>query len=477
MKAILIWGNQLTLEQNSALQSDPSLPIIMIESLSACRKYQYHKQKLRFVLTAMRDFADSLSVSGRTVWYSRLEESEENWFEQLQKVCAEKGINQLIAMRQNDRTPQSKLSSWAQDNLIELTVTPNEMFMTPTSLFNEWAEQQKRLQLETFYRWQRKRLNILMENEGPVGGKWNFDAENRKPLPKTIRIPTVTFPTPSKHEAAVDVLIETYFSDHPGSLDISWLPTQRRVALDWLNQFFDERFKYFGEYEDAMRKDETFLFHSALSPLLNIGLLHPAEVVSRALLCDVPLAAKEGFIRQIIGWREFMFGLYNYRELDWKKANYLEQHDDLPNWWWKLSDAPEPPLDDVLKRLAKFGYSHHIERLMVLGNYMLISNYSPQQVYDWFMAMYVDAYEWVMVGNVIGMSQYADGGLDNGGFASKPYISGSNYIQKMGSWWPTVQASKESQWTELYWKFLERHADRLSSNYRLKPLLKRFEKK
>lgn len=477
MKAILIWGNQLTLNHNSALQSNPSLPVIMIESLSACRKHKYHKQKLRFVLTAMRDFADELVNSGRTVWYSRLDESEENWFNELKTVCDEQGVDELVAMRQNDRTPQDRLSSWTQEHSIRLTVTPNEMFMTPTSLFNEWAEQQNRLQLEQFYRWQRKRLDILMDGSTPVGGKWNYDAENRKPLPRNVTIPEITFPTPSKHQTVVDELIEIYFSDHPGSLETSWLPTQRQAALNWLGRFLAERFAYFGEYEDAMRNGETFLFHSALSPLLNIGLLHAEEVVAKALECNVPIAAKEGFIRQIIGWREFMFGLYNFRPLDWKQANYLEQHESLLEWWWELSDAPEPPLNDVLQRLEMYGYSHHIERLMVLGNYMLISNYSPQQVYDWFMAMYVDAYEWVMVGNVIGMSQYADGGLDNGGFASKPYISGSNYLQKMGSWWPTVKASKESKWTELYWGFLERHADKLSNNYRLKPLLKRFEKK
>ena len=478
MKAIIVWGSQLLTDHHSALQAEPSAPVIIIESRDVSRRFKYHKQKLLFVLTAMRDYADELRASGRTVWYVKMEDSDATWFETLATICAEHQLTELVAMRQNDKTPQRKLEAWAKAQSIALSITPNTMFLTPTTMFNEWADDQKRLQMEQFYRWQRKRLAILLEADGtPTGGKWNYDSENRQPLPKNITIPAMAVPPVSPHAAAVKQLIDTYFSDHPGSYDTHWLPTSRAAAQDWLGDFITNRFPNFGPYEDAMKAGESFLFHSAISALLNIGLLHPTEVIAAALNAkDVPLAGKEGFIRQIIGWREFMFGLYHHKPDDWKDSNFLRQQQPLPNWWWTLKGAPEPPLEDAFERLHKYGYSHHIERLMMFGNYMLLADYDPSQVYDWFMTMFVDAYEWVMVGNVIGMSQYADGGLDNGGFASKPYISGSNYLQKMGRWWPTAAAAKDSDWTKMYWSFLERHQSQLETNYRLRPLYSRFKK-
>ena len=476
-RAIVIWGSQLSIDYHSALQADADAPLIMIESRSVSRKYKYHKQKLAFVLTAMREYADELRSSGRDVHYSTMDESDESWFATLKMICDKHGYDELMVMRHNDRTPQQKMEAWCQTNNIGLVITPNSLFLTSTSEFNEWAESQKRLQLEQFYRWQRERLDILMVGGKPTGGKWNYDAENRKPLPKDHKLPEISKPAASKHRKDVLQLIDTHFHDHPGEVDELWLPTSRVQARAWLAEFLEQRFAQFGDYEDAMRSGETFLYHSALSAVMNVGLLHAEEIVQAALKADVPLPAKEGFVRQIIGWREFMFGLYHYMPEDWKDSNFLQQHGQLPNWWWQLKDAPEPPLLDVLLRLNTYGYSHHIERLMVLGNYMLLADYSPQQVYDWFMTMYVDAYEWVMVPNIIGMSQFADGGIDNGGFATKPYISGSNYLQKMGRWWPSTQAAKDSQWTEMYWQFLARHEDKLKSNFRLRPLYTMLSKR
>lgn len=475
--AVIIWGNQLTIEHHSALLAEPTAPVIMIESKGISKTYKFHKQKLAFVFSAMRDYADELKGNGRIVHYYKLEDSPIDWFESLKDACNEQGITQLVAMRACDRTPQQKLEAWCKQSGIELKITPNLQFLTSTSEFNEWAEQQKRLQMEQFYRWQRQRLNILMDGPKPVGGKWNYDSQNRKPLPKNHVVPALELPKQSSNRAEVSRLVQKEFADHPGEIEQLWLPTTRAQARLHLQDFIDHRFAQFGDYEDAMQTGETFLYHSGVSALLNVGLLHASEVVEAALAADVPLAAKEGFIRQIIGWREFMFGLYHYLPADWKDSNYLEQQGTLPDWWWQLKGAPEPPLEDVLGRLHTYGYSHHIERLMVLGNYMLLADYAPSQVYDWFMTMYVDAYEWVMVPNIIGMSQYADGGLDNGGFASKPYISGSNYLQKMGRWWPTTVAAKESDWTNLYWKFLERHRHKLANNFRLRPLLSRFKDK
>ena len=471
--AIVIWGTQLTIEHHSALQAWPDAPVFMIESRSISQKYKFHKQKLAFVLTAMREYADELRAFGRTVHYLKMDDNANDWFTSLDSLCETHDIKTLIVMRQNDRPPQIKLEQWCKDHGIALEITPNQLFLTSAADFSDWAGQHKRLQMEQFYRWQRQRLSILMQPDGqPMGGKWNYDSENRKPLPKNIQLPALELPKPSNHRGEVIALIDKHFPDHPGSLETNWLPTSRLQARAWLKDFLHTRMPHFGDYEDAMLKGETFLYHSALSAMMNVGLLHPQEIIDGALKSEAPLASKEGFVRQIIGWREFMFGLYHYKPLAWKHENFFENNKTLPDWWWQLKGSPEPPLEDVLNRLEQYGYSHHIERLMVLGNYMLLSQYSPQAVYDWFMTMYVDAYEWVMVPNIIGMSQYADGGIERGGFATKPYISGSNYLQKMGKWWPTAAAAKDSTWTNLYWKFLIRNEQKLANNYRLKPLFK-----
>ena len=470
--AVLIWGNQLSIKYNSALETDKAAPVILIEANSACSKYKYHKQKITFVLTAMREFADALKKQGRTVIYRKLDESSENWYQELLTVCKQHQISELLVMRQSDKNPQNRLEKWAKQNKISLQTTENTLFLTRSVDFEDWAKQQKQLKMETFYRWQRQRLDILMHNGKPLGGQWNYDTENRKPLPKSMAIPSIAMPKPSKHRLEVLKLVETYFKDNPGNNDINWLPVNHDQATQWLEDFIKNRFANFGNYEDAMHKDEVFLFHSALSPLLNIGLLHPSEVIKTALRADVELASKEGFIRQIIGWREFMFGLYHYYPSSWKESNYFNNTLGLQKEWWTLDSDKfdEIPLKHVIARLNDYGYSHHIERLMVLGNYMLLSEYNPRDVYEWFMSMYVDAYEWVMVPNVIGMSQYADGGIDNQGFATKPYISGANYLQKMGKWWTTEELAT-TKWTDLYWKFLSKHKQKLSTNYRLLPLL------
>ena len=473
MKAVLVWGNQLNVQHNTAMATAPDVPIIMIEAWNVCRAHKYHKQKLVLVLSAMRSFRDELLSAGKHIIYVQLDPAKNHdWLDELADICQKNNISQLVAMRCSDRPPQTKLEAWCKEQGIPLETTPNDMFLTPQATFSDWAETHKRTQMEVFYRWQRKRLGVLMEGKEPEGGAWNYDAENRRPLPKDDVVPAIDRPELTEHSKILIPFVAEHFADHPGELDIWWLPTTRQQSLDWLQQFLAERLVKFGVYEDAMKSGEVFLYHSALSALMNVGLLHPKEVVEAALATDAPLASREGFIRQIIGWREFMFSLYHYKPLDWKHSNSLGQTKKLEPYWWTLDGdaATEPPFRDVLNRVRQYGYAHHIERLMVLGNYMLLAGYDPAEVYEWFLCMFVDAYEWVMVPNIIGMSQYADGGLDNGGFATKPYISGSNYLQKMGKWWPTGATAKESSFTPMYWDFLDRHKDVLQNNHRLRPL-------
>ncbi|HWH15629.1 MAG TPA: hypothetical protein VNT51_12865, partial [Miltoncostaeaceae bacterium] len=282
---------------------------------------------------------------------------------------------------------------------------------------------------------------------------------------------------PRRHAAEVTRLVEERFADHPGSLEVGWLPTSRPGARAWLDEFVERRLARFGPYEDAMRPGEPFLFHSVLSPLLNVGLLHPAEAVDAVVAAGAPLSSTEGFVRQVIGWREFVFRLYHHRPADRLASNRLRHRRTLPQWWWRLEDPSQPVLADALDRLRRYGYTHHIERLMLLGAYMLLSRHRPREVFRWFMSMYVDAYEWVMVPNVIGMSQYADGGIAGGGFATKPYVSGGNHLHRMGGLWPTARAARESEWTALYWRFMEDHRDVLAGNRRPAPVYRVLERR
>ena len=253
--AVLIWGNQLSIQYNSALEADKAAPVILIEAKSACSKYKYHKQKITFVLTAMREFADALKKQGRTIIYRKLDESSENWYQELLTVCKQHQISELLVMRQSDKNPQNRLEKWAKQNKISLQTTENTLFLTRSVDFEDWAKQQKQLKMETFYRWQRQRLDILMHNGKPLGGQWNYDTENRKPLPKSMAIPSIAMPKPSKHRPEVLKLIDTYFKDNPGNNDINWLPVNHEQATQWLEDFIKNRFANFGNYEDAMHQD------------------------------------------------------------------------------------------------------------------------------------------------------------------------------------------------------------------------------
>jgi deoxyribodipyrimidine photolyase-related protein len=256
------------------------------------------------------------------------------------------------------------------------------------------------------------------------------------------------------------------FPDHPGDAAGFWLPVTPAGAREWLDSFVRDRLPLFGRYEDAMAPGEAFLFHSVLSPLINIGLLAVDEVVEAALAGDgVPLSSLEGFLRQIVGWREYMRGMYRaHPELE--QVNALQLTRPLEDWWYTGRDVPDDlpvPIRTVLARVHERGWAHHIERLMVLGNWFLLSGYAPREVNRWFLSLFVDAYDWVMVPNIMGMSQYADGGL----VGTKPYVSGGAYLQRMGSWWPSQQEAKESAYTDRYWRFLDEHEDLLADNPRL----------
>lgn len=473
MKAALIIGTQL-FRDHPAL-TDPSVEaIIMIEAEDLCRKLPYHQHKLVLVLSGMRHYADYARAQGKRVIYRTVDQAP-LFRDAVSDVLSKEGITDLQWMKPADVPTQQKYIDIATQAGVGYEVLANQLFLTPESELVDWFSRQRNPIMEQFYRWQRQRTGILMDGTKPVGDKWNYDADNRQALPKQgIAIPPLPELAHDMHTKAVIAEVAERFASHPGKAEQFWLPVTHADADAWLADFIARRFSQFGPYEDAMAEDEAFLFHSVLSPLMNNGLISVQQVIDAALRAyqqqTVELSTVEGFIRQIIGWREYMYGLY-VTQTDMKQANFFGFDKQLEEWWFTSEGIPESlplPVKSALLRAHRYGYNHHIERLMVLGNWFLLNEYDPVSVYRWFSALYVDAYEWVMVPNVMGMSQYADGGKT----ATKPYISGGNYLQKMGRWWPSAEAARDSEFTRLYWRFLQRQHHKLKGNFRMSLVLK-----
>jgi deoxyribodipyrimidine photolyase-related protein len=346
------------------------------------------------------------------------------------------------------------------------------MFLIKREDFLDLKGKSKVIRMGDFYKNVRRKLNILVdENQKPIGGKWSFDDENRKKIPKGLNIPDLLKMQISKYAEELKPIINKKFNDHPGRMDDIWIPFNRVEALKNLDYFISVKFNNFGPYEDAILSNDSFLFHSALSPSMNIGLITPQDVVDRVLdytkKKEIPLNSVEGFIRQIIGWREFIRGVYqNYGE-EQLQSNFFNFSRSLKDTWYS-GNTGIPPLDDAINFSDRYGYTHHINRLMVISNLMTLTEVHPKNIYKWFMEMYLDSSEWVMVPNVFGMGTFADGGI----FSTKPYICGSNYLLKMsnykkGEWCSTVDG--------LYWRFFDKNMAKLENNPRLSFMKKTFE--
>ena len=356
---------------------------------------------------------------------------------------------------------------FCQSNGIELEVLDDKKFISTSEDFTDWASDKKTRIQEYYYRWLRKKYKIFMlENGKPVGDKWNFDKENRKGISQLkTEIPERIQLKPDKitFDAMVDV--EECFPESPGSLEnFNWATTHKE-AEDILDDFLDRYFENYGSFQDAINKDNTFMFHSLLSPYLNAGLIDPKECIEKAenkyyeSKGKIPINSVEGFIRQILGWREFIKGVYWENMPQYKNLNFWSHKLKLNSNWYKGTTGI-PPLDDAIKESNDYGYTHHINRLMIISNMMNLTGVNPNEMYRWFMEMYIDSYDWVMVPNVYGMGSFADGGI----FATKPYICGSSYMLRMSNY-------KKGEWCDivdgLYWRFIENNIKFFESNPRL----------
>ncbi|XOV66521.1 MAG: cryptochrome/photolyase family protein [Fluviicola sp.] len=469
----LILGNCL-FPDHQLLQPDEATVFVMIEDHGLCEHFKYHKHKLVLFLSAMRSHADRIRDKYE-LEYSYLDDfdREQSYEDRLTAILKKyPDVSEIVTYDIEDHFFEDRLTEFCTSKSIELQQTDSPGFLTTKKQFKEYFEETKRPFMHTFYQQQRKRLDILVDSEGkPQNGEWSFDSENRKKLPKNISIPPMVFPEPTDHTKEVSELVASHFPSHPGKTSNFCWATTRDQVLDLTDRFFEERFEQFGPYEDAIEANETFIFHSVLSPYINMGLITPKELMDKALKYaeknDVHFPSVEGFVRQVIGWREFMRGIYH--ECDEKlNVNYFDHSRKMKSCWYDGTTGI-PPLDDSIVKADTFGYTHHIERLMILGNIMLLSEIEPKEVYKWFMEMFVDSSDWVMAPNVYGMSQFSDGGI----FATKPYIGGANYIRKMshyskGDWEDVVNG--------LYWRFIDRNQETFAKNPRMSMMVSTLKK-
>ena len=468
----ILFPNQLF--QESPLFEN-NAPFYLVEEFLFFKQYPFHKQKIAFHRATMKRYADFLqNEKNLEVHYV---ESTDKISDIRDLVPALKllGVDHIHYIDPVDNWLQKRLTQGLHESGIQGTQHPSPMFLnSKEDLSVFFRRDKKKYHQTTFYTDQRKKRNILMDSDGkPMGGKWTFDTENRKKYPAKKIPPAIHFPETDSYFEEATSYVKTHFSHHLGDLTAySLYPTGFAETSAWLDQFFEHRFSEFGVYEDAIVAENSILNHSVLTPMLNVGLITPNEVVNRCLryaeVNDVPLNSTEGFVRQIIGWREFIRGIYESRGSEERTTNFWNFKKKIPASFYDGTTGILP-IDQTIKKVLKTGYCNHIERLMVLGNFMMLCEFDPDEVYRWFMELFVDSYDWVMVTNIYGMSQFSDGGL----MATKPYISGSNYVMKMSNY---KKGDWQATWDGLFWRFMDTHRDFFLSNPRLGMLVRMFDK-
>ena len=465
MRLVLVLGDQLSSGIAALRQADKAQDVVVIaEVASEARYVPHHPKKIALVLSAMRKFADRLRAEGWNVAYTRLDDPHNAGSipAELLRRASETGASRVVATRPGEW----RLIEALETVPLDLEILEDDRFLASHADFDRWAEGRKQLRMEYFYREMRRRTGLLMEGDKPAGGKWNYDHENRKPAADDLFLPEPVWFAPDATVEDVLDLVESRFGGNFGHLRPFGLATDAPQAERVLAHFIETALPAFGTYQDAMLAGRPFLYHSLISAYLNIGLLDPLDVCQQVEAAwkagRVPLNAAEGFIRQIIGWREFVRGIYFREGPGYTRSNALGHDRDLPALYWG-AETHMACLRETVRQTDQYAYAHHIQRLMVTGNFALLAGVEPAQVHEWYLAVYADAFEWVEAPNTLGMSQFADGGL----FASKPYISSGNYIDRMSDYCGTCRYSVKSKSGEdacpfnlLFWHFLEHHRNR-----------------
>lgn len=464
MDVLLLFPHQL-FDSNVALARGKQ--VLLVEDPLFFTQYAFHQQKLVLHRAAMKAHQALLEKRGASVHY--LDVDAGSTMAKVMGYAGELGARCVHLIDPVDDWVERRVVRDAKKVNLSLVRHESPMFLTSPSEIGQFFAGRPRMFMADFYAHQRRRLDVLMDGERPVGGKWSFDAENRKKLPKGISIPPLWRPRENAYVRSARDFVARRFPDNPGTADEFDYPVTSADARRWLADFVEHRLPSFGAYEDAMSTRDSALFHSVLTPMLNIGLLTPREVLDAVLAADgVPLNSREGFVRQLIGWREFMRAAYLLKGRQQRTRNFWGHERALPSAFWTARTGIAP-LDATISRVLKHAYAHHIERLMLLGNFMQLCGFRPDDVYRWFMELFIDAYDWVMVPNVYGMALYADGGM----ISTKPYVAGSNYVRKMsdfprGDWCDT--------WDGLFWTFIADHREVFESNVRIGPIVRQIER-
>ncbi len=453
---------------------DECKTIYLVEEFLFFSQYNFHKQKLVFHRASMKAYQKYLEKKGKEVIYIE-SISEFSDIRKLIKNIAKKTIEQILYIDPTDFLLHKRLSNALNKADIPFIKYENPLFLNNTQDLSSFFKPNDKKYFQTsFYKRERIIKQLLVNAQGePEGNKWSFDEENRKKYPKQKTIPKIIFPKKDAIWEEANEYVANHFSNNIGQLESEIIyPFTHALAQVWFNQFLASRFSGFGDFEDAIVSDAQYLHHSVLSPMLNIGLILPEKIVEDAITYarknDIAFNNLEGFIRQIIGWREFIRGVYEAKGVISRTKNFWGFKRKIPKSFYEGTTGILP-VDITIKKILKTGYCHHIERLMVLGNFMLLCEFDPDEVYLWFMELFIDAYDWVMVPNVYGMSQFADGGI----FASKPYISGSNYLFKMSDY---PKGDWQNIWDGLFWRFMHVHRSFFLKNPRLGMLVNNFDK-
>jgi deoxyribodipyrimidine photolyase-related protein len=471
-RLVVVLGDQLTEGLSALRKADRATDVVvMAEVMDEAGYVKHHPKKIALIFAAMRKFATALDNEGWTVAYTQLDDTENagSIVGELLRRAAQFGASDVLATEPGEW----RLIELLKDAPLKVEILQDDRFIATHAEFEDWADGRKAMRMEYFYRDMRRKTGLLMEDGKPAGDKWNYDHDNRKAAPDDVTVDGPLRFEPDGVTREVLDLVAARFGDNFGELEPFWFATTRAEALQALEHFITKALPRFGDYQDAMLNENQFLYHAILSPYLNIGLLGPLEICEAAAKAyasgDAPINAVEGFIRQIIGWREYVRGIYFLEGPDYTQRNILGHSRDLPWFYWG-GETKMQCVSKAVEQTKTQAYAHHIQRLMVTGNFALLAGIDPHQVHEWYLSVYADAFEWVEAPNTVGMSQFADGGV----IASKPYVSSGAYINRMSDHCKTCHYSVSAKTGEkacpfnlLYWHFLDRHRDRFSGNARM----------
>ena len=482
---ILVLGDQLSPNLSSLAASDAAQDLVLVAEVQEEATYvRHHKKKIAFLFSAMRHFAAELKAGGWRVDYRSFDQTgpEGSFTSELEHAIARHKPQRIVVTAPGEWRVAEMMQGWSSHLGLPVDILDDDRFICSSDEFHAWAQGRKQLRMEFFYREMRRKTGLLMNGSEPEGGQWNYDHDNRKKAKGDLFMPQPHRVEPDATTRAAIDFVEAAFARHFGDAQPFWFAVTRPEAERALDHFLNSALAQFGDYQDAMLKGESFLYHSILSIYINCGLLDPLDVCRKVEAAyrkgRVPLNAAEGFIRQIIGWREFVRGIYWLKMPNYVHENYFAHTRPVPEFYWTAT-TDMTCLSEAIGQTKSEAYAHHIQRLMVTGNFALLAGVSPQALHEWYLLVYADAYEWVELPNTLGMSQFGDGGV----LASKPYVASGAYINRMSNYCKNCRYDvKQSTgpdacpFNALYWSFLDRHRSKLAANPRMTQMYRSWDK-